>query len=250
MKRYTLACFVILALGTHCAPISYQAIGKKVRQNEGKLKPLNWMQGEEWLSCGIGHFIWYPAKRDRYAEMFPSFIAYAQRRGVQLPQWLTPQLVCPWATREEFLEAEKNDPRVAELREFLENSFDTQASFLVERLAPVLKNIIARAKNNSVRDLIAQLQRTQQGLYILVDYLNFKGDGLNLNERYTDEGWGLLQVLEYAAQRADISKKAENRFADAAEVLLKRRVRNAPASRNEARWLQGWLNRVQTYRFS
>lgn len=246
-RAFLLYCTV----AAQCAPISYQIIGEKVRKNEGaKDKPLHWMIGEEWLSCGIGHFIWYPEKRDRYAEMFPTFIAYAQRRGVQLPQWLHPKMVCPWTTREEFLAAEKNDPRVAELRAFLENNVDVQASFLVERLAPVLKKIIAQAKNNGVRDLIAQLQRTQQGLYILVDYLNFKGDGLDTRERYNDEGWGLLQVLEYAALNTDCKKSVENRFADAAAVILKRRVRNAPISRNEARWLQGWLNRVETYRVS
>ena len=29
----------------------------------------------------------------------------------------------------------------------------------------------------------------------MIDYVNFKGDGLKPTERYKGEGWGLLQVL-------------------------------------------------------
>ncbi len=34
------------------------------------------------------------------------------------------------------------------------------------------------------------------GVYALVDYVNFKGEGTLATERYQDHGWGLLQVLE------------------------------------------------------
>ena len=35
-------------------------------------------------------------------------------------------------------------------------------------------------------------------------------------------------------------------FSNSAKYVLQRRVKNAP--RNESRWLQGWYNRVDTYK--
>ena len=38
------------------------------------------------------------------------------------------------------------------------------------------------------------------GCYALVDYVNFKGEGVLATERYAGQGWGLLQVLEGMSQ--------------------------------------------------
>ena len=43
-------------------------------------------------------------------------------------------------------------------------------------------------------------------------------------------------------------QQALNSFADAAYAVLERRVRNSPPQNNEARWLAGWRNRINTYR--
>ena len=82
-----------------------------------------------------------------------------------------------------------------------------------------------------------------QGCYALVDYVNFKGEGTLPTERYHGEGWGLLQVLEnmHGAQ------SALDEFAASAKTVLRRRVANSPPERGEARWLSGWLARVDGY---
>jgi hypothetical protein len=36
-------------------------------------------------------------------------------------------------------------------------------------------------------------------------------------------------------------------FAKSAEYVLKRRIQNSPAQRNESRWFAGWKNRIKTY---
>jgi hypothetical protein len=36
-------------------------------------------------------------------------------------------------------------------------------------------------------------------------------------------------------------------FARAADSVLTRRVKNSPPARNEAKWLPGWRNRLDTY---
>jgi hypothetical protein len=41
---------------------------------------------------------------------------------------------------------------------------------------------------------------------------------------------------------------AAREFSNSAAAILRRRVQNSPPERHEARWLPGWLNRVQSYR--
>jgi hypothetical protein len=85
---------------------------------------------------------------------------------------------------------------------------------------------------------------TPAGYYALVDYVNFKGEGVLHTERYNGEGWGLLQVLsEMQTEESDAVKE----FSRAASVVLKRRVANSPPERRESKWLSGWLNRINSY---
>src|SRR5207244_9191098 len=87
---------------------------------------------------------------------------------------------------------------------------------------------------------------TPQGCYALADYVNFKGEGVLHTERYRDQGWGLLQVLEGMHETGRGATAVEEFSRSAREVLI-RRVQNAPAQRHESRWLSGWLQRVKSY---
>jgi hypothetical protein len=77
----------------------------------------------------------------------------------------------------------------------------------------------------------------------LMDYVNFKGEGVSPSERYRGQGWGLLQVLE----TMPATGPAIPAFVEAADKVLTRRVANSPPARGEARWLAGWRNRLETY---
>jgi hypothetical protein len=87
---------------------------------------------------------------------------------------------------------------------------------------------------------------TSQGCYALVDYVNFKGEGVLHTERYQGQGWGLLQVLEGMHGTGGDAAAVEE-FSRSAKTILMRRVRNAPPQRHESRWLSGWLQRVNSY---
>jgi hypothetical protein len=80
------------------------------------------------------------------------------------------------------------------------------------------------------------------GVYALVDYVNFKGEGILRTERYKGVGWGLEQVL---LEMGDGSPLRE--FSRAAAKVLETRVKNSPPERREQRWLAGWQNRVRGY---
>ncbi len=208
----------------------------------------SWNTGEDFASLGIGHFIWYPAERSGpFEESFPRFVAYARQRGAQLPKLLgTANASCPWKTRAEF-RAAAGSGTMEELRKFLVETIDLQAGFLALRLEEALPKMLAAAKPAPREKIEQRFQRVAQspnGWYALIDYVNFKGEGVLATERYHGRGWGLLQVLE----RMFDDSNATNSFATAAAAVLRERVQNAPAERHEARWLPGWLNRVATYR--
>jgi hypothetical protein len=102
------------------------------------------------------------------------------------------------------------------------------------------------ANRAQVQERFDRVAGTASGCYALVDYVNFKGEGVLATERYAGQGWGLLQVLEGMSGETN-GREAVKSFADSAKTVLKNRVRNSPPARNEARWLPGWLKRVDTY---
>jgi hypothetical protein len=135
-----------------------------------------------------------------------------------------------------------------QLRRFLADTIDLQAEFLVARLDASLPKMLAEAApadRTNVQKQFERLTKTPQGCYALIDYVNFKGEGVLHTERYQGQGWGLLQVLE--AMQGNSDSGAPDEFARAAKVVLTRRVQNAPADRHESRWLTGWLRRANSY---
>lgn len=223
-----------------------QEIGRRIWKNEcaGTVDGLtSWNKGEAFASLGIGHFIWYPGKPGPFEESFPRLAAYLAQSGVKVPSWM--QGVCPWKTRADFM-ADFQSPRMKELREMLRNTIAQQARFAALRMEQSLPKMLAAApasEREKVRTNFYRVAAEPLGLYALMDYVNFKGEGISPTERYNGQGWGLLQVLE----TMPTTGPALPAFAKAADVVLTRRVKNSPPARNEAKWLPGWRNRLQTY---
>jgi hypothetical protein len=229
-------------------------IGRKIWQNEcgGMVSGLtSWNAGENFASLGIGHFIWYPVSvRGPFEESFPPFVRYVEKRGAKLPALLLggKSGACPWESREAFLAAGSSQ-QMKNLRTFLLDTIDLQADFMVERLRRALPKMLALAPANErekIETRFNRLANRAHGCYALIDYVNFKGEGVLETERYQGRGWGLLQVLEGMLDESGASPLGE--FADSAERVLRERVKNSPPERKEARWLPGWLKRVNTYR--
>jgi hypothetical protein len=230
-----------------------QRIGKKIWQNEcnGTISGLTaWNQGEDFASLGIGHFIWYPkGRRGPFEESFPKVVSFISKRGAKLPTLLLRgvEQPCPWNSRAEFLRAQ-HTVEMNQLRQFLVDTIDLQAEFLIARLESALPKMLAEAApadRANVQQQFERLARTPHGCYALVDYVNFKGEGVLHTERYQGQGWGLLQVLESMHGTSDAA--AVDEFSSAAKAILTRRVHNAPAQRHESRWLTGWIRRVNSY---
>jgi hypothetical protein len=143
--------------------------------------------------------------------------------------------------------AQKNSDQMKELRQLLAETQREQVLYIIERLERTVPRFRAAAgrDGNKVLANFQALRRSRAGTFALIDYVNFKGDGLNPRERYKGQGWGLLQVL--IEMKPSTPEGAPRAFADASKAVLSRRVENSPPQRNERRWLAGWLNRCERY---
>lgn len=261
MRRILLAaCLLAVASLSPAAPISIpddEALiaGQRLWKNEcaGTVAGLtSWNAGEDFASLGIGHYIWYPAgRRGPFEESFPQLLSFLAAAGTQLPPWLREARACPWPSRAAFL-ADARGARMTELREMLAATVALQARFSADRLQAALPRMIEAAPGaarDRVRRQFHRVAGSPNGVYALIDYVNFKGEGVLATESYQGQGWGLAQVL--AGMRGDPSAgpgaEATREFSASAARVLTQRVANSPAARNEARWLPGWKSRVRTY---
>ncbi|PQJ30216.1 hypothetical protein [Rubritalea profundi] len=239
--------------GSKLSPSQKKKIGNKIWQNEsgGSINGLTtWNTGEEFPSMGIGHFIWYPKGfNGRWTESFPDFVRYAQASGRKdIPAWVLQAKDCPWNSKAAF-QADFNGAKLSGLRTFLANSVTLQTDFIIQKSQAALPKMLKAAP-------AANRQRTQtnyhlvatttNGTYALIDYVNFKGEGINPRERYNNQGWGLLQVLSNMRPSKG-GQDSARAFADSAKLTLNQRIKNSPAERGEKRWKAGWHNRCETY---
>ncbi len=232
-------------------PEMRRKIGRRIWENEcgGTVSGLtSWNQGEDFPSLGIGHFIWYPQGIPRtFEESFPGLLRHFEKSGIRLPSWLRDNPPCPWPNRQAF-QRELQGPRLRELRTLLSQTVDAQTDYIVLRLEAALPRILAavpRGERKSLETRFYAVGGSPNGLYALIDYVNFKGEGVNPKERYRGEGWGLLQVLQ-SMRGQPSGQAAVVEFSEAAKSTLDRRIRNAP--RDESRWRKGWFNRCETYK--
>ena len=157
-------------------------------------------------------------------------------------------MACPWNSQAEFLTAKKRLKWKAP--EFSGEFHRSSGGFLVRAPATSLGQMLAEAPPAERAHVQRQFDRvaaSAAGCYALVDYVNFKGEGVLATERYAGQGWGLLQVLAGMPAESAGNDAVKN-FADSAKKVLTNRVRNSPPGRNESRWLPGWLARINTYR--
>lgn len=253
MVKLLIASLTLLSYFAHAmipafCPDEIKKIGQRIYQNECGSKPGNlvyWKSGEQNLSLGIGHFIWYPKTvpiEKQYIQQFPALVKFLQQKNIAVPAWLKNRQDCPWSTQDEWLKA-KDSNHMQELQHFLETTINEQAEFIVNYFMEKSKKLLEKQE---IQAQFNCMLKTSAGIYALLDYANFKGFGLDERERYNHQGWGLFQVL----RTMNVGEQSDNcveSFVTNAKKILELRVQNAPAGRNEKQWLQGWYNRLDTY---
>lgn len=229
-------------------------VGEQIFRNECASRYqclVHWNEGEAFPSLGIGHFIWYPEDVDgRFVESFPALVRFMAAQQFALPEWLAKEPVpaAPWPDRKAFLAAEGED-RVGQLRALLAATKGVQSAFIFRRARESLGRVLASLsgdEQDAVQTHLEALSATPGGTYALIDYVNFKGEGLSAQEAYQGQGWGLRQVL--LEMEAGAPGTVLERFREAAGRVLTRRAHNTDKAIERERWLPGWLKRLQTYR--
>lgn len=213
-----------------------------------KEKLIWWNEGEDFASLGLGHFIWYPKGKDGpFEESFVELVAFFKEKNLTLPLWLDhlDPVDCPWDNRDSFM-ADLNGPKIVELRDFMYMTFTFQVDFIISRMEKSLYLILKNSTKSErviIENNFYKVANYKIGVYALVDYINFKGEGIKEAETYKGMGWGLKQVL----LNMDATENPLKGFVDSAIYVLTKRVENSPKERGEKRWLAGWTNRVNTY---
>lgn len=225
-------------------------VGEMISKNEtGGIKEalVSWNEGEEFPSLGIGHFIWYPKNfKGIFDESFPKLIEFYKKKKIKLPKILEKNRYAPWESKKIFLESKKNQD-VKELIKFLDETKDIQILFIYERLKTSLDKMVKVSENpKHVKEQFERVAVSKNGFYPLIDYVNFKGEGVKITERYNDEGWGLLQILELMEGK-EVGEAALKEFSQKAIYVLERRIENSPKERGEERWRKNWISRCQSY---
>ena len=225
-------------------------IGYKIYKNECGLKPENlthWNEGEGFASMGIGHFLWYPAgSKQAHSATFPKLLTFLKQNRVKLPSWLNNNYqTCPWSSMGSF-NRDLNSYKMRSIRQLLQNTMYQQTLFIIYRFNSSIPRLLRAAKNRGtethVKEQLYRVARSYMGMYVLIDYSNFKGTGTNPKGGQ----WGLLQVLENM-KGTKIGRMACYDFAKSAAYVLKVRVQNAVNKEQEKKWYPGWLKRLETY---
>ncbi len=255
MRSYVIAFVLSLfslsrAFSLSIAAEDAQKVAENIWKNEcaGTMEGLtHWNKGENFASLGIGHFIWFPTEtKEPFQETFPALLHFLRKQGAALPNWLNSSSGCPWQSREAFY-ADIHSSKMESLRQFLFDTRSLQAIFIANRLEDALPQMMENCSQKEKKGITTVFNRLSQkpdGLYALLDYLNFKGSGTSPKERYKGQGWGLLQVLKRIPPS---SEDPLIDFVQSAKTVLIQRIENSPPERHEEQWLKGWLNRLDTY---
>lgn len=218
-----------------------------------------WNSGEDFLSLGIGHFLWMPEKLfedSPYQQSFKSFLEYyVERFGLEaIPAQLQKLFfdengqvkAMPWNSKKEF-DAQFDSGDLVAIRSFLNKKENViaQVDFILDRMKKNIAQIVKESKNpEGTLAYITELT-TEGGdkLFPLIDYVNFKGDGLSPEDKKVVDGkeirWGLKQVLELAVEKKNDQpdRKASDIFPDAAVLTLSKRP-------DYQKWREGWRSRI------
>jgi len=212
---------------------------------------VTWNADEDFPSFGLGHFIWYPqGKKGPYHALFPEFLSFMEAQKTEIPAWIKalPTREAPWKSREEFL-SDLSSERMTALRNFLDQTQGFQTQFMMHRVKGILPRMLAtipEEKRPGIELKFKEIAEAPKGMFALIDYVNFKGEGILETERSQGQGWGLLQVLE-EMRTPEKEDAALEEFVRAAKKILENRVKNAPPEKDFSKRLSGWKTRVKNY---
>ncbi|MCX5923503.1 MAG: hypothetical protein NTU89_02950 [Candidatus Dependentiae bacterium] len=253
-KLFILASWLLLSQQNimSLSPDVISRIGKQIWHNEASCREdylTYWSDKESFPSFGIGHSIWIPQGHEvKYTQGFHPLCEHLKDNGIILPSWLEDSLStgAPWQNRTDFY---NDQEKLQELRKLFSSTVAHQAQFMVIRLKnklPEIINAAPKSKRKKVKRIIDLMLSSAIGTYVLVDYLNFKGDGLNPAEQSNGKSWGLLSVLLDMPENLT-QTNVTKAFTVAATKKLLMLIEHSGPDYNRLNFFGGWITRLNTY---
>ena len=243
--------FFILVLGltiSASALSNYKAdelakIFYKINTNDSKKNTIIW--SGKHLNLGIGQFIWYSNQSSKkYNETFPEFISFLKKKtsSNKIPH----EFLTRFKNKKEFIKwKNQHKTRVNQLEDWLTSKkmMQYQTLFIIDKFKNSMQKILVDVDSNRYKNFQAMMRvKAGHGLFIMIDYMNFKGTGLSKRERYNNQGWGIVQVLDLMNTK---SPDTVLEFKNKAESLLKTRIKNHPSDK---KYFKSWKNHLNTYK--
>lgn len=228
---------------------------------------VEWDKNEDFPSLGLPHAIWFPAGGEKVVdESFPELWQFlrlkakASAYAPKIPAWLDKDDIgaAPWTSADDFKQKMKADSDLQQLANFLRSPtvLEWQAEFSVNRgLQSAYKVLAASALENpslqpsaTLCQNLKNLLATDQGTLAIVDYVNFKGEGLDPAEVRGSQNyrWGLKQVVEKMNQYPGLANEKFAKSAYQALYDLAYAFEDTKARDLRLMWLKGgWGTRIQ-----
>ena len=226
---------------------TFYKTGSVIMRNEtgNDLKKLVYFSSSEsFPSLGINHFIWICPDHPKYSSFGSSFtklLYFLKDKGFKIPSFIS-NFECTWKHRSKsgFQSDSTAQTQAKELHSFLSHTRAAQAVFSFKRFIDALPKILdgAGSQRSQFESKIKGVQNSSAGYFPLIDYVNFKGEGVfSLSNT---SSYGLFQVLQEMKSSGDPLSE----FADSAIRTLKNR-------RSATDWNKfgvGWSNRLNRYK--
>ncbi len=195
----------------------------------------------DYAQIGIDQCIWYPADQDKiFQEDWPRAAQALKDKGYPIEDWMLG--ACAWNNSEEFF-ADFNGDRLKSLRKMLAKRaiIIEQAHCIATRLDESLDKMkvaidtesgITEGEKTVLKQMVSDhfykvaTDDYPRGLYALMDYVHFKGEGVLPAETINGVGWGLRQALEQMDDKIIAKKGAVAAFVNAAITMFPSRKTN------------------------
>lgn len=217
----------------------------------------------QFMYLGIANNVWLPEGASAIFQAdWPTVAQRLQDLGCKIKPWMLGD--CPWQTQEEF-DADFNSKKMVWLRTHLSKKklVRAQAFCTAERLQrsmdpsspdSLFKGLTAdqSALVQKNFDLVVHCSNPS-GIYALIDYVNFKGEGrIGEAEEFNGQSWGLLQVLLNMKTPSDGASDTEvmMAFVQSAKFTLCQRIikhRIQDPNNNDVQYLDLWVTHLNDY---
>ena len=217
----------------------------------------------QFMYLGIDQNIWLPeGSSPMFQADWPTVAQRLQELGCKIKPWMLKDY--PWSSKEEF-DADFNGKKMIWLRTHLskEKFVRAQAFCISERLQRTMDPSspdsllmgLTAAQSALVQKNFELVVNSKDplGVYALIDYVNFKGEGrLGGTEEFNGQGRGLLQVLLNMQTPAEGANDAEvmEAFVQSAKFTLCQRVINhkiQDSANNDVQYLDMWVAHLNDY---